>query len=829
MRAARLIPPALAAAVAAATTLLAGSAGAASLAAPTGLHGFTLRADEPTTTLFSRTPSFAWDPYPGATGYEFQLSTSNTFSNGTGENVADNGIFYDTNSLTSPVIAPPLDLPWITGTPHSLYARVRATTPSGVTPWSADFGFDMEPDPLVPQPLSTDGLPDLLRWTPVAGADEYQIWFTDLPNNYMVTTRTNVLDEREFYSFHGSLPWIGTIHWRIRAMRSTALGTPANGFPVNSYSQWSPVYTSTNPAMSPPAPLKLGDTISDVVEDGSASASQPAHKLMPAFTWTGDQVTLPNGSLVTASLFRVEIYSDRECQNLIYAGPIVGGLSWAPRPFGSMTLPDPSNFASASSSYPTVGQQGLSQTYDGTAIGNAEDLAPASPTASAPPDAIPAGASQAVTAPGDSATFAPAKGPADSPGAPVDLWDTYWPSSGYYWTVMPVGTSSNTSASTVASPGASKGSNLLPVSDSSNFVAGETITIGTAPNSDTATVTSVGNGMLTLSTALNLGHAVGESIVVLGGSGSSYHDLVLPQDLCAMPGMLHQFGIWSEPTLSSPEAPFVSGMSSDGKLVAATASTQFYGKPLVAWEPALRAEEYEVEWMQVPPGQPSTPFVASGNLLTTATSAVLPLTAGTWYYRIRGFDYNLPTGAQQMAWSTPQKLVIAQPQFRIVVGKVSQKKPTFKVTSPTSKAAPASGLATKSGDGFTMPIPSTWKQLSIRDSVITFAYTNAPKKTSVNVLKVSGRNGRSYQQWASDLASQYSASAHVTTSIATLPAGKAVVLMGTAPGGGTTITFLQYVVDAGRFAYTVTFGAPKSDYGNEKSLFGKMIAGFKLG
>ena len=25
-----------------------------------------------------------------------------------------------------------------------------------------------------------------------------------------------------------------------------------------------------------------------------------------------------------------------------------------------------------------------------------------------------------------------------SPGAPVDLWDVKWPSSGYYWTVMPV-------------------------------------------------------------------------------------------------------------------------------------------------------------------------------------------------------------------------------------------------------------------------------------------------------------------------------------------------------------------------------------------------------
>ena len=28
--------------------------------------------------------------------------------------------------------------------------------------------------------------------------------------------------------------------------------------------------------------------------------------------------------------------------------------------------------------------------------------------------------------------------------------------------------------------------------------------------------------------------------------------------------------------------------------------------------------------------------------------------SGTWYYRVRGFDYNLPTGVQQMGWSDIQ-------------------------------------------------------------------------------------------------------------------------------------------------------------------------------
>jgi hypothetical protein len=54
--------------------------------------------------------------------------------------------------------------------------------------------------------------------------------------------------------------------------------------------------------------------------------------------------------------------------------------------------------------------------------------------------------------------------------------------------------------------------------------------------------------------------------------------------------------------------------------------------------------------------------------MTLGTSAVLPLSAGTWWYRVRGFNLNLPTGAQQMSWSDPSKIVVAKPRFRIVGG-----------------------------------------------------------------------------------------------------------------------------------------------------------------
>jgi hypothetical protein len=64
--------------------------------------------------------------------------------------------------------------------------------------------------------------------------------------------------------------------------------------------------------------------------------------------------------------------------------------------------------------------------------------------------------------------------------------------------------------------------------------------------------------------------------------------------------------------------------------------------------------------------------------LTFDTSDVLPLTSGTWYYRVRGIDFSLPTGVQQMYWSDPQKLVVSPPRFTVVAAP-SKPKRKFKV------------------------------------------------------------------------------------------------------------------------------------------------------
>src|SRR5215213_5552190 len=242
-------------------------------AAPARLHAFLLRADEPVDTSFPRTPSFAWSPVAGAVRYQFQLSTSSSFR--------DNGLIYSASNLTTPVAAPLVTLPWINGNPHALFARVRAIKPSSATPWSAPFGFDMEPS-APPKPLASE--PGLLRWSPVEGADAYQVWLIDVanPTAKFEAVYTNVLDEREFYTFHRSTSWVGNVRWRIRALRIDRGPQDAphrqNGIPAVTYGPWSSVYSSTNPAYTA-GPIRLGRTVSDVISDGDSSS--PAHRLMP--------------------------------------------------------------------------------------------------------------------------------------------------------------------------------------------------------------------------------------------------------------------------------------------------------------------------------------------------------------------------------------------------------------------------------------------------------------------------------------------------------------------------------------------------------------------
>ena len=69
-----------------------------------------------------------------------------------------------------------------------------------------------------------------------------------------------------------------------------------------------------------------------------------------------------------------------------------------------------------------------------------------------------------------------------------------------------------------------------------------------------------------------------------------------------------------------------------------------------------------VEWSKT-----EYPWRPAGHVKTPATSAVLPLQPGTWFYRVRGVNDSIP-GNQNMQWSGVAKVQIAKPTFAVVKG-----------------------------------------------------------------------------------------------------------------------------------------------------------------
>jgi hypothetical protein len=688
--------------------------------APTGLHPFLLRVDEPTSNAFTRTPSFAWNPVRGAQRYEFNLSTSGAFR--------ENGIIYSDTSLTSPVAAPALTLPWISGTPHALYARVRAITDEGTTPWSASFGFDMEP-PSVPTPLPS--YPGLLRWTPVDGAVAYQVWYVDLPKT--VVTTTNVVDQREFYSFHQAASWLSTVRWRIRAMRYDFNGR-ANGLPAVAYGPWSPVYSSVNPPFSL-GPLKPLATVSDVISSGSPSAQ--AHRLTPAFVFSGHQP----GTGAATELYRVHVYTDKRCINRVYSSAIVGGPAFAPRTSGPLGLPQTgAAITSARGSYLPDGDEGTTFAADMEKIvGNeslpavtptlglpsAEAAAPAAPATPAAPAAPSTGTPAADAKPGGTVVaLITAKG---AFGPPIGLWDTDWSNGGgYYWTVVGVEARVPGASSTNMAAGAAIGGTSLPVASSLGFAVGDSISVGNTGNVESATITAVAAGSISIAAALKQAHGAGEPVVRTSGN-IQYRDTELGQDTCAA-GRVLRFGKESEPALTAGGEAFASGLTPKGKLASAEDEPAFYGSPLVAWTTALGAEAYAVQWSKtrnpfVPQADPATGALG---IMTLNTSAVLPLEPGTWYYRVRGYDYSLPTGAQAMSWSDPQQIVASRPTF-VVVGAESD--------------APETRTLTAASAGFSIKLPPSFKQTGRTTASASTSAGFRPLGARGSKLRLSAREG----------------------------------------------------------------------------------------
>src|SRR6185437_2039985 len=188
-----------------------------------------------------------------------------------------------------------------------------------------------------------------------------------------------------------------------------------------------------------------------------------------------------------------------------------------------------------------------------------------------------------------------------------------------------------------------------------------------------------------------------------------------------------------------------------GRLTSAVQSSKFYGSPLVAWTPAYNADLYEIQYSKTkyPFKAEIDPRSTVKGYLTFDTSDVLPLASGTWYYRVRGIDFSLPTGVQQMSWSDPQKIVVSPPTFKLA-GTTGA---TFKVVGSGSTAKKTAAAKSYTLTGFSLSVPTTWTRTSTGQS--SFAATIRSKGgavTQVGVGKVSGRGSLSLAAWANALA-----------------------------------------------------------------------------
>jgi len=560
----------------------AGAVGPLAPPRPTGLKAFLLTTNEPADHAFPRTPSFAWNPVKGALRYEFQLATTMRFNDDSvvwsnvdpktqiapgvektedAETPATTQVLPATlKQLRSPALALDIALPWITGEPYSLYARVRAVLRQGASRWSNPFGFNVR-WPSAPRPL--EAAPGMIRWTPIDGATSYQVIVSG--SAWRFTTTTNVADLRDLYTFHQTPQWTRTVYWRVRAVRQV-YGQAANGLPVASQGPWSPIYSSTNPDFVFGGALTLSMTLSD---SRISAAGGTMHRLMPAFSWTGTVGTASGlSSPSSPELWRVYVATDRDCLNIVHRGAVVGSPAYAPRATGGLKMPhDDSSLGDARRGAMDAGTEGEALMLDGDTVTPSEQ-ATATGTGSV-------GGNVEVTF------------------SKTDLWDNAWTGGGYYWTVVPV------------------------VME----------TKGTAADAKSTSF--------------------------------RYRDLELPQDACRS-GRVMQFGKTSDRVITAKDAPYASGMSTRGLLSSAKhGSPTFYGTPLVAWEPALAAEQYELQW-----SKSGYPFKATGTMTTGATSALLPLTPGRWYYRVRGLNRDAVT-KPEMAWSVPVRLDIARPVFAI--------------------------------------------------------------------------------------------------------------------------------------------------------------------
>jgi hypothetical protein len=442
------------------------------------------------------------------------------------------------------------------------------------------------------------------------------------------------------------------------------------------YGPWSALQTSLNPAFAT-GPLQDIAAVSDVT---STSSTPGVHRLTPAFVFNGNQVVVnPGKAGKPAPLYRVYVFSDSDCVNVVFKGALVGSPAYAPRMSGPLQYPTQrSNLFFAPQGYLADGLEGKTFMADSSKIQTTESDKPQSNPAS--------GGTSTPTLPDPSATPPPSEATSPLPGtptetgAPVDLWDSGWPTGRFYWTVVAAEPRIAPNLVTYLSAPAYQGDSSIRVNDTLGFSKGSTVVLGDGMTQELVGITTIVGDTIYLDAPVQYDHPIRERFFI-PTDAVEYHELEMPQDACA-DGRVQAFGKTNEPAVTTAGAPYVTGLSPAGRLVqAAGARPAFYGSPLVSWRPSLGADEYQVQWSPSRyPWRPVDPLTKERyEKLTFATSVLLdrqvngqngvtrgPLPPGVWWYRVRGLDFALPGTARAMSWSKPVAVRITKPKFSVV-------------------------------------------------------------------------------------------------------------------------------------------------------------------
>ena len=574
---------------------------------PQGLKAFLLRTDEPVKHEFDRTPSFAWLPVRGALRYEFELATSKSFTESS--------------------------IVWSNANDEFTEVTTTPSTGSGSTPTGTSTTTETAADKL--KELYAN-----LR-SPAVSIDVALPWITGSP--YALYAHVRAITKDGVTSW--STPFGFNVRWSSipRDLNSTHPGlvrwSPVEG--ATAYQVWmfgakKTFMTTTNVADARDLyTFHRGDPFYTSAISFRVRAQRTLYgevvSGLPATTWgpwspiyTDVQPPLSLGKLWNiGTVSDVQSDSSADRAHALTPGFAFGGDHGGPTDFAGGAQ------AELFRVYVATDEDCVNIVFRGAIVGS------------------PAYAPR-MTGPG------PLKLPADS-DAITDAREDALEHGAEGETAMTDGSESKTNEDTTASASSDPSS-----AGASSGTAGGTVTPAKVDLPDTAW--PAGGYYWTVVPVFPIlkpgtpPQAAGASYPL------QYRETELPQDACQS-GRVMRFGKATPPAITSSGRPFSSGLSPTGRLISANRTTpSFYGTPLVAWKAVLGAQEYELQW-----SKSANPWRPVGSLRTPATSSLLPLEPGTWYYRVRGYNYSL-LKRPQMAWSTPSALKLSKPTFAVVKG-----------------------------------------------------------------------------------------------------------------------------------------------------------------